>query len=83
MLGVAKAGEKRAEQFRQVMEQGLVIPVSSDIAHHAAKLSIEKKTALANSLIYATSLAQNAILWTQDDDFEGLPHVNYFPKIKP
>jgi len=76
------ADEKRADQFRQVMEQGIVIPVSSDIAHHAAKLSIEKKTALADSLIYASSLAHKATLWTQDADFEGLPHVRYFPKIK-
>jgi predicted nucleic acid-binding protein len=35
---------------------------------------------MADSLIYATTLAHNAILWTQDIDFNGLPNVQYFPK---
>ena len=33
-------------------------------------------------MIYAITLANKATLWTQDDDFEGLPHVRYFPKVK-
>ena len=37
---------------------------------------------MADSLIYATSLAHNAVLWTQDDDFKNLPHVKYYPKKK-
>ena len=35
---------------------------------------------LADSLIYATAQRLGAILWTQDDDFEGLPGVRYFAK---
>ena len=30
----------------------------------------------------ATARANNAILWTQDDDFEGLDDVKYITKKK-
>ena len=35
---------------------------------------------LADSLIYATAQAHGAVLWTQDQHFEGLAGVNYFAK---
>ena len=35
---------------------------------------------LADSLIYATTQAHGATLWTQDQHFEGLAGVKYFPK---
>ena len=35
---------------------------------------------LADSLIYATAQAHGAVLWTQDQRFEGLAGVNYFSK---
>jgi toxin FitB len=63
------------------LQQYTVIPVSSEIATLAASLSTQHKLAMADSLIYATTLNQNATLWTQDEDFKGLPHVKYFPKI--
>ena len=35
---------------------------------------------LADSLIYATAQTHGAVLWTQDQHFEGLAGVNYFSK---
>ena len=35
---------------------------------------------LADSLVYATARSVGGIVWTQDDDFEGLPDVQYFAK---
>jgi len=35
---------------------------------------------LAGSLIYATAQSHGAVLWTQDQHFEGLAGVNYFSK---
>lgn len=32
---------------------------------------------MADSVMYATARAHDALLWTQDADFEGLPHVRY------
>jgi predicted nucleic acid-binding protein len=36
--------------------------------------------ALADSIIYATTQRYNAILWTQDEHFQDLPRVKFFPK---
>jgi predicted nucleic acid-binding protein len=36
----------------------------------------------ADSIIYATARSRGALVWTQDDDFEDLPEVRYFAKIK-
>ena len=80
---VINADQTRAGQLIDLLQQATVIPPDPGISIAAAKLSICHKTTMADSLIYATSLAHNAILWTQDDDFKGLPHVKYFPKIKP
>ncbi len=80
---VTHADQARAGLLIDLLQQATVIPPDTDISISAANLSIRHKTAMADSLIYATSLAHNATLWTQDDDFEDLPHVKYFPKIKP
>ncbi len=73
----------KADEVTQSMRSGIVIPIDEAIATAAADLFIKHKLPLADSLIYAVTLAHNATLWTQDDDFEGLPNVRYFPKIKP
>ncbi len=36
--------------------------------------------ALRLGVVYATAQQTGAILWTQDDDFTGLPDVRYVPK---
>ena len=71
-----------ADTVTDSMRSGVVIPIDASIAAKAADLFIKHKLPLADSLIYATALAHNATLWTQDDDFAGLPHVKYFPKIQ-
>lgn len=79
---VTHTDEARARQLIDLLQQGQVIPPDSTISITAAQISIKYKTAMADSLIYATALAHNATLWTQDDDFKGLPQVKYFPKKK-
>lgn len=74
---------QQAEEVTRAMQSGIVVPIDEQIAVTAANLSLKHKLPLADSLIYATALFQAATLWTQDADFEGLPHVKYFPKIKP
>lgn len=76
------ADEARAQQLVDLLQQGVVIPPDAAISLSAAALSVKHKTAMADSLIYATALAYKATLWTQDSDFEKLPHVKYLPKIK-
>ncbi len=36
---------------------------------------------MADSVIYATAQAHGAVLWTQDQHFEGMPGVHFFPLL--
>lgn len=65
-----------------VMQQGLVVELSAPLALSAATLGAQLKLPLADSVIYATARAHEATLWTQDADFEGLPHVRYRPAAR-
>jgi predicted nucleic acid-binding protein len=63
------------------MKQGKVINLNDELSLLAAKISKEQKIPMADSIIYATSLKYNCILWTQDKHFIGLKSVNYFEKM--
>ena len=62
------------------MKQGREVPLDGSLAMQAAQLSLALKLPMADSIILATARAHRAELWTQDDDFEGLEGVHYFPK---
>ena len=72
--------EGAALQVVAVMNQSEVIPLSSDLAVSAAVLGLKHKLPLADSIVYATAKSRGATLWTQDEDFEGLPQVRFFRK---
>jgi len=74
-------GEHQALQVAGAMHAGKVVPVDAALALDAARYPMP----LADSLIYATAQRLGAIVWTQDEDFKGLPGVQYFAKtaIKP
>ncbi|WCL50813.1 type II toxin-antitoxin system VapC family toxin [Leptospira sp. GIMC2001] len=75
-------GEDKALKIVAHMQQGRVIDLDSRIAIYAAKVSINKNIPMADSLIYSTAYLNNAILWTQDNDFRGLEGVKFFNKKK-
>ncbi|MCL1932127.1 MAG: type II toxin-antitoxin system VapC family toxin [Treponema sp.] len=64
------------------MRQGKVIELSDELSLLAAKISKEHKIPMADSIIYATNIKYNGVLWTQDKHFMGMNSVNYFEKIK-
>ena len=64
------------------MEQGNVIALDGELAINAACLGVKFKLPLADSIIYATAQKYEAIVWTQDADFEGLDGVKFYPKAK-
>ncbi len=74
------ADEEKALRAIAQMKQGQVIQLTEEIALLAAKLSIDHKIPMADSMIYATGLSMEAIVWTQDADFQELPHVKYIMK---
>lgn len=70
--------ESAALQAIAHMEQGKVVPLDSTLAIDAAVYGLKYKLPLADSIIYATARKFNAVLWTQDADFDGLEAVKYF-----
>jgi predicted nucleic acid-binding protein len=73
-------GESDALQAIALMQQGSVVDLDSPLALAAAKIGVERKLPLADSIVYATAQLTGAILWTQDADFDGLPDVQFFAK---
>ncbi|MDP9350104.1 MAG: type II toxin-antitoxin system VapC family toxin [Chloroflexota bacterium] len=73
-------GEDAALQAAALMQQGHVVELDVALAVRAAKLGVDHRLPLADSVMLATAQALDAVLWTQDADFEGLPGVNYTPK---
>ncbi len=74
--------ENSALQAVALMEQGLVINLDTPIALSAARLGLEFKLPLADSVILATARTNDAIIWTQDADFKSIPGVKFVPKRK-
>lgn len=74
---VQQRGEGAALQAVALMQRGEVVDLDAGIALGAAKLSLELKLPLADSVMLATARAHGAILWTQDEDFEGEAGVRY------
>ncbi|HKT06739.1 MAG TPA: type II toxin-antitoxin system VapC family toxin [Gemmatimonadaceae bacterium] len=70
-------GEGEALQAVALMQQGKVIDLDATLAIAAASAGVSHKLPLADSVVYATAQAAGAVLWTQDDDFDGLPDVEY------
>lgn len=72
--------EDDALQAVALMCQAELVALTEPLALQAARLSIEHKLPLADSVILATARTHDAMLWTQDADFQGLDKVCYFPK---
>jgi len=69
--------ESQALKAVALMEQGTVVDLDAALALSAAKLSFDSKLPMADSIMLATARAFNAVLWTQDVDFEGMEGVRY------
>jgi predicted nucleic acid-binding protein len=59
------------------MQQGTLVDLDARVALSAARISIECRLPMADSVMLATARAFGATLWTQDEHFKGLPGVRY------
>ena len=73
-------GEGHALQAVAIMAQGHVVNLDTTIALSAAKISLELKLPMADSVMLATAQAYNATFWTQDSDFKDTKGVRYVQK---
>lgn len=76
---VQQRGEGAGLQAAALMQQGTVIELSSPLSLAAAKVSLQHRLPMADSIMLATARAFDATLWTQDSDFEHVPGVKYTP----
>ncbi len=77
---VQQRDERVALEAVAAMQQGTLVDLDVTLALEAARLSATLKLPMADSIILATAQAWNAMLWTQDEHFRGLPGVQYIAK---
>jgi len=75
-----QCGEPAALQAVTNMQEGRVVSMDTAMALTAARISADLKLPMADSVILATARAHDAVVWTQDADFDGLPGVKYKAK---
>ena len=74
--------EHEALQAVAAMQQAKVVDIDSRISIEAARLSVEYRLPLADSVILAATRQFQATLWTQDVHFEGMERVQYTKPMK-
>lgn len=62
-----------------LMQQGIVVDLTSSLALSAAKLSVDLGLPMADSVMLATARAYDGVLWTQDAHFRDVEGVRYVP----
>jgi predicted nucleic acid-binding protein len=73
-------GEDAALQAVGVIAQGRVVDLTMALALNTAKISVDLRLPMADSIMLATARAYHATLWTQDADFRGIQGVQYVEK---
>jgi predicted nucleic acid-binding protein len=74
---LGELGEERALDAVGTLLRGNVVELSQQEAIEAARLSVQSKLAMADSIILATARAYQATLWTQDAHFKDIEGVRY------
>ena len=75
-----EAGENEALQAIAAMQKGTVVDLTASVAMNVAKLSMQHNLPMADSIILATAISYNCVIWTQDSDFKNIQGVKFFPK---
>ncbi|MGH7638540.1 MAG: type II toxin-antitoxin system VapC family toxin [Gemmatimonadaceae bacterium] len=73
-------GEEDALVGAAAMHKGRVVELDAALALDAARLGVELRLPLADSVVYATAKLTGAQVWTQDEHFAALPGVHYVEK---
>ena len=75
-----ESNEHNALQAIAAMLKAKTTDLTPQVAVNAAKMSLEYRLPMADSIILATAAAYDAVIWTQDSDFKDLPGIRYYPK---
>lgn len=69
-----------ALQAVATLRAGRIVDLTLSLAIAAAAISSSDKLPMADSIILATARAENAVIWTQDADFEKITGVKFRAK---
>jgi len=67
-----------ADRFLSAALRARVVPIDERLALLAARISLDRRLAMADAMIYATALDAGAHLVTSDAHFQGLPGATVF-----
>ncbi len=70
-------GSTAADRFLSVALRARVAPIDERLALLAARISLDRRLAMADAMIYATALAAGAHLVTSDAHFHGFAEVTF------
>ena len=73
-------GETVALRGAAAMQRAVVADLTAPLAMRAASLSLKHSLPMADSIILATAMSYDATVWTQDEDFQDIPNVEYIPR---
>jgi predicted nucleic acid-binding protein len=79
---VREQGEEIAIEITAQLKRFDIVPLDESLSISAAKISLEHKLPMADSIIYATAQKHKAVLWTQDADFKDFTDVKYIEKTR-
>jgi toxin FitB len=79
-VALRERDETDALQAAALMSQGNIMELTSEIALQAARISLDHKLPMADSIVLATAQSCDATIWTQDEDFKDIKGVNFIPK---
>jgi predicted nucleic acid-binding protein len=68
-------GSTAADRFLSAALRARLVPIDERLALLAARISLDRRLAMADAMIYATALAAGAHLITSDSHFQGLDEV--------
>jgi len=65
-------------KLNYIKKHSIIINLDEKIAEKASEIVIEKELPIADSIVYASAMINNALLLTLDNDFRGLDNVKIF-----
>lgn len=75
LYGLDAAEVRMADLFK-----GRIIEIDASLAMSAARISVETKLPMADSVLLAAARAYHAALWTQDEHFKDIEGVHYIQR---
>ena len=77
---LSRLDPRLAEEAVGAMRRTRIVPLTEPLALRSARVSRERRLAMADAILYATAEAEGAELATSDAHFKGLPGVRYLVK---